>query len=54
MKKCKYCHVEKDLIEFPIKRDGNHSGISFRANSLKKDGSIEEFEKIIQYIKNNL
>jgi hypothetical protein len=30
---------------------GNIRVISFKANSLKKDGSIEDFEKIIRYIK---
>lgn len=30
---------------------GNVRVISYRANSLKRDGSIEEFERIINYIK---
>jgi hypothetical protein len=30
---------------------GNIKIISFKANSLKKDGSVEDFEKIIKYIK---
>lgn len=30
---------------------GNIKIISWRANSLKKDASIEEFEKILQYMK---
>jgi hypothetical protein len=32
---------------------GNVKVISFKANSLKRDGSIEDFEKIIEYIKEN-
>lgn len=30
---------------------GNIRVISFKANTLKRDGHIEDFEKIIQYIK---
>jgi hypothetical protein len=30
---------------------GNIKVISFKANSLKRDGSIEDLEKIINYIK---
>ncbi len=33
---------------------GNVRVISFRANSLRKDGTLEEFEKIINDIKKNL
>jgi hypothetical protein len=33
---------------------GNVKVISFKANSLKRDGSIEDFEKIIEYIKEML
>lgn len=32
---------------------GNVKVISFRANSLKRDGHIEDFEKIVEYIKEN-
>jgi len=28
--------------------------ISFKANSLKRDGSIEDFEKIIRYIRGTI
>ena len=50
--------VDQRLIVRNIKRcsgsgyvKGNIKAISFKANSLKKDGSIEDFEKIIEYIK---
>lgn len=33
---------------------GNIKVISFKANSLKKDGCIDDFEKIIKYIKENV
>lgn len=33
---------------------GNVNIISFKANSLKRDGHIEDFEKIIEYIKQNI
>lgn len=33
---------------------GNVKVISFKANSLKKDGYIEDFEKIIKYIKESI
>lgn len=32
---------------------GNVMVISFKANTLKRDGSLEDFEKIIRYIKEN-
>lgn len=33
---------------------GNIMVISWRANSLKRNGSIDEFQKIIEYMRNNL
>lgn len=33
---------------------GNVRIISYRANTLKKDGNLEEFEKILKYMEENL
>lgn len=57
MKKCKYCHVEKDLIEFPIKRDGSYSGNCLSCKDKRKEYNRVNKENLSQdhkiYYQNN-
>lgn len=37
MKKCNYCHVEKPLVDFPIKKDGSYSGNCLECREKRKE-----------------
>lgn len=46
MKKCKYCHVEKSLEEFPLKKDGTYSGNCISCKEKRKKYREDNKEKI--------
>ena len=42
MKKCNYCHVIKNLNEFPLKKDGTYSGNCILCKNKRKDKSFQK------------
>jgi hypothetical protein len=48
MKKCNYCHVSKSLDEFPLKKDGSHSGNCQSCKDKRKDRDIRNQEVLSQ------
>lgn len=56
MKKCNYCHVVKNESEFPIKKDGSHSGNCLfckEKRKQKRDSDPINKEKRRKYYQNN-
>lgn len=56
MKICNYCHVEKNLIEFPLKKDGTYSGNCLACKAKRKqkrDDDPKNKEKRQQYYQEN-
>lgn len=57
MKKCNYCHVEKELNEFPLKKDGTRSGNCLfckekRKNYLKQNKEVISEKRKVYYEEN--
>lgn len=56
MKACNYCHVEKDLCEFPLKKDGTYSGnclVCKEKRKQKRETDPQNKKKRQQYYQDN-